>query len=72
MAALLGLVEWIGRRRQTLADLQVGDGAVAGLAQALALVPDVSRSGSTITSDTTHIRPGPIRGGSSGHHGRLE
>jgi len=50
MAALLGLAEWIGRRRRTLADLQVGDGVVVGLAQALAVVPGVSRSGSTIST----------------------
>ena len=50
MAALLGLAEWIGRGRRTLADLLVGDGVVIGLAQALAVVPGVSRSGSTITT----------------------
>jgi len=50
MALLLGLAEWIGRRRRSLADLRVGDGLVVGLAQALAVIPGVSRSGSTITT----------------------
>jgi undecaprenyl-diphosphatase len=50
MAALLGLAEWIGRRRRSLVDLRVGDGGLVGLAQALAVIPGVSRSGSTITT----------------------
>lgn len=50
MAALLGLAEWIGRRRRSLVDLRVGDGVLVGLAQALAVIPGVSRSGSTITT----------------------
>jgi len=50
MALLLGLAEWIGHRRRSLADLRVGDGLVVGLAQALAVIPGVSRSGSTITT----------------------
>jgi undecaprenyl-diphosphatase len=50
MAALLGLAEWIGRRRRSLSDLQVSDGVLVGLAQALAVIPGVSRSGSTITT----------------------
>jgi undecaprenyl-diphosphatase len=39
-----------GRRTLELADLTVRDGVVFGLAQALALVPGVSRSGGTITA----------------------
>lgn len=50
IVALLGLAEWIGRRRRTLADLQMGDGVLVGLAQTLAVVPGVSRSGSRMTT----------------------
>ncbi len=50
MAALLGLAEWIGSRMRSVADLNVADGVLVGLAQALAVIPGVSRSGSTITS----------------------
>jgi hypothetical protein len=39
MAALLGLAEWIGRRRRSLAELRVSDGVLVGLAQALAVIP---------------------------------
>jgi len=51
---LLGLVllaaEATGSRRRGLRELTARDGAVMGLAQALALVPGVSRSGSTISA----------------------
>jgi len=51
---LLGLVllvaEKVGRRVKTLHDLKSRDGIAIGLAQSLALVPGVSRSGSTITA----------------------
>ncbi|MCO7220044.1 undecaprenyl-diphosphate phosphatase [Klenkia sp. PcliD-1-E] len=40
----------VGRKRRTLEELTVGHGVVFGLAQALALVPGVSRSGGTITA----------------------
>ena len=50
MAALLGLAEWIGSRRRSLPEVTLADGALAGLAQALAVIPGVSRSGSTITT----------------------
>lgn len=50
MAALLGLAEWIGRRHRSLAELRVSDGVLVGLAQALAVIPGVSPSGSTITT----------------------
>lgn len=45
---LLGVVDALGRKRRTLDDLNVGHGIVYGLAQSLALVPGVSRSGGTI------------------------
>jgi undecaprenyl-diphosphatase len=50
MALLLALAELVGRRRRTLAQVVPRDGLLVGLAQALALVPGVSRSGSTLTA----------------------
>ncbi|NEQ35607.1 MAG: undecaprenyl-diphosphate phosphatase [Okeania sp. SIO3I5] len=49
MALLLGMAERIGSRKRNFEELDVKDGILMGLAQALALVPGVSRSGSTIT-----------------------
>lgn len=45
---LLGIADRIGRKRKTLEQLSIRDGIVYGLAQALALIPGVSRSGGTI------------------------
>lgn len=50
MAFLLGLAERLGRRKRGYESLKTIDGIVMGLAQALALIPGVSRSGSTITA----------------------
>jgi undecaprenyl-diphosphatase len=50
MALLLALAEQLGRRRRVLADVRFRDGVLVGLAQALALIPGVSRSGSTLTA----------------------
>ncbi|MEB3200999.1 MAG: undecaprenyl-diphosphate phosphatase [Synechococcaceae cyanobacterium] len=50
MALLLALAELLGRRRRVLEQVRVRDGLLVGLAQALALVPGVSRSGSTLTA----------------------
>lgn len=47
---LLGLAEKFGPQRRTQHDLRVRDGLLMGLAQSLALVPGVSRSGGTITA----------------------
>ncbi|NES64952.1 MAG: undecaprenyl-diphosphate phosphatase [Okeania sp. SIO2D1] len=49
MALLLGIAERIGNRKRNFEQLDMKDGILMGLAQALALVPGVSRSGSTIT-----------------------
>lgn len=49
MALLLGLAERIGSRQRSFEQLDTRDGVLMGLAQALALIPGVSRSGSTIT-----------------------
>jgi len=50
MASLLAVAETIGKRTQTFENLKTRDGIMMGLAQALALMPGVSRSGSTITA----------------------
>ncbi|MFJ6652242.1 undecaprenyl-diphosphate phosphatase [Microbacterium sp. NPDC091313] len=47
---LLGIADLLGRRTRTLKDLTWGRAIVFGLAQALALIPGVSRSGGTITA----------------------
>jgi undecaprenyl-diphosphatase len=47
---LLGFADWIGRRRYTLDHLTVPHGLAYGFAQALALIPGVSRSGGTVTA----------------------
>lgn len=46
---LLGLADYIGKKRKPLAELGVGSGVAFGLGQALALIPGVSRSGGSIT-----------------------
>lgn len=47
---VLGAAERFGRQRRPLERLTVRDGVVMGFAQALALVPGVSRSGGTISA----------------------
>jgi undecaprenyl-diphosphatase len=47
---VLGAAESYGRQRRSLQQLTVTDGVVMGLAQAMALVPGVSRSGGTISA----------------------
>jgi len=46
---LLGVADWVGAKRRKMIDLTVPHGILYGLAQALALIPGVSRSGGTIT-----------------------
>lgn len=48
-AILLALADRFGRQRKPLEQLTVRDGILYGFAQALALIPGVSRSGGTIT-----------------------
>ncbi|RIX27709.1 undecaprenyl-diphosphate phosphatase [Amnibacterium setariae] len=45
---LLGIADLVGRKRKTIDQLNARDGVIFGLAQALALIPGVSRSGGTI------------------------
>lgn len=47
---LLGLADWAGRKVKPLERLTWKDGLIYGFAQALALIPGVSRSGGTITA----------------------
>ena len=46
---VLGLADWAGAKRRTLDELTYPHGIYFGLAQSLALIPGVSRSGGTIT-----------------------
>ncbi len=50
MATLLGLAEKYGARQRGFDRLEIRDGIIVGLGQMLALIPGVSRSGSTITT----------------------
>lgn len=47
---VLGLADALGRRVKTERDITLRDGLVFGFAQALALIPGVSRSGATISA----------------------
>lgn len=47
---LLGIADYVGRKQLKLKTLTVRHGIIYGLAQALALIPGVSRSGGTITA----------------------
>jgi undecaprenyl-diphosphatase len=46
----LYVADRVGAKRRELEDLTVGHGVIYGLAQSLALIPGVSRSGGTITA----------------------
>ncbi|MFV2104523.1 undecaprenyl-diphosphate phosphatase [Micromonospora sp. LOL_024] len=48
-AFVLAFAEYWGRQTRTLRDFRMRDGVVMGFAQALALIPGVSRSGATLT-----------------------
>ncbi|WP_218080175.1 undecaprenyl-diphosphate phosphatase [Anthocerotibacter panamensis] len=50
MALLLGVAEVLGKRKRPIEKVRVLDGILIGCAQTLALVPGVSRSGSTLTT----------------------
>jgi len=47
---LLGLAERFGKQRTELTEMRPRDGVLLGFAQAMALIPGVSRSGGTITA----------------------
>ncbi len=50
MASILGLAERVGSRKRDFNSLEIRDGILVGLGQALALIPGVSRSGATLTT----------------------
>lgn len=50
MGLLLGAAEYFGSQKRNFKDLTAKDGIIIGFAQALALIPGVSRSGSTMTA----------------------
>ena len=50
MALLLALAEFVGNQKRNFEQLGWLDGVLMGLAQTLALIPGVSRSGSTLTA----------------------
>jgi undecaprenyl-diphosphatase len=50
MSLLLAIAEKFGKRHRTYEKLTVQDGILMGLAQAIALIPGCSRSGSTLTA----------------------
>ncbi len=50
MAILLALAESLGNQKRNFKDLTVKDGILIGLAQAMAIIPGTSRSGSTMTA----------------------
>ena len=73
MALLLALAERVGARHKQLPSVSGRDGLVVGLAQALALLPGVSRSGSTLTAalfdgSNAPMRPAFPFAGHSLHH----
>ncbi len=47
---ILGVADYVGRKQRSLENLTAGRGIIFGFAQALALIPGVSRSGGTITA----------------------
>jgi undecaprenyl-diphosphatase len=50
MASLLALSEYVGTQKRNFDELTTKDGILIGFAQALAIIPGVSRSGSTMTA----------------------
>src|SRR4051812_24477680 len=48
--AILGVADRVGRQEREVKDITARDGTIIGFAQALALVPGVSRSGATISA----------------------
>src|SRR5580658_5718369 len=50
IGVLMGIAEWTGRKTRDMAGVNLVDASTIGIAQALAVVPGVSRSGITITA----------------------
>lgn len=62
---ILGIADYLGKRTRALDEMTYGHGITIGLAQMLALVPGVSRSGSTMTAGLAlgYTRPAAARFG---------
>ena len=62
---ILGIADYLGKRTRALDEMTYGHGITIGLAQVLALVPGVSRSGSTMTAGLAlgYTRPAAARFG---------
>ena len=60
---LLGLADWLGRKTKPLEVLSFRDGILVGLAQMLALIPGVSRSGASTSAGLAlgYTRPAAAR-----------
>jgi undecaprenyl-diphosphatase len=60
---LLGLADWLGRKTKPLEELSFRDGILIGIAQMLALVPGVSRSGASTSAGLAlgYTRPAAAR-----------
>jgi undecaprenyl-diphosphatase len=60
---LLGLADWLGRKTRPLEELSYRDGILVGLAQMLALIPGVSRSGASTSAGLAlgYTRPAAAR-----------
>jgi undecaprenyl-diphosphatase len=50
IGVVMGIAEWMGRKTRDISGVNPVDAATIGIAQALAVVPGVSRSGITITA----------------------
>jgi undecaprenyl-diphosphatase len=50
MAIVMAIAEAVGKRNREIKSLRLGDALFVGVAQALALMPGVSRSGVTLTA----------------------
>ncbi|MGK7911955.1 MAG: undecaprenyl-diphosphate phosphatase [Synechococcus sp.] len=50
VGVLMALGDRMGKRERAIHQIQISDGLLVGLAQALAIIPGVSRSGATITT----------------------
>lgn len=62
---ILGLVDLLAKRTRSITDMTYGHGITIGIAQMLALIPGVSRSGATITAGRAlgYTRPAAARYG---------
>ncbi|MEO0943006.1 MAG: undecaprenyl-diphosphate phosphatase [Cyanobacteria bacterium J06642_12] len=50
VGGLMAVGDRLGKRERSIHQIQIADGLLVGLAQALAIIPGVSRSGATITT----------------------